>query len=148
MQKNKSGFTLIELLVVIAIIGLLSTLSVLALNTARARARDSKRVADVKQMQTALEMYFNDNNTYPASSIVVSGGPLISPASSSTLIAIIPAPPKPVDGATCGSTWFKDYTYTMDDSGASYHIDYCLGSKTGSVTAGVHEATPGGIQNP
>ena len=69
-MKNKKGFTLIELLVVIAIIGLLSTLSVLALNSARARSRDAKRIADVKQIQTALEMYYNENNTYPAAAAV------------------------------------------------------------------------------
>ena len=62
---KKKGFTLIELLVVIAIIGLLSTLAVVALNSARAKARDAKRVGDVKQMQTALELYYNDNQSYP-----------------------------------------------------------------------------------
>jgi len=65
INSRPRGFTLIELLVVIAIIGLLSTLAVVALNSARQKARDAKRVADVKQIQTALELYFNDSNSYP-----------------------------------------------------------------------------------
>src|SRR4030042_5957827 len=65
MRKQK-GFTLIELLVVIAIIGFLSTRAVVALNNARQKSRDAKRVADVKQMQTALELYFNDCSSSPA----------------------------------------------------------------------------------
>jgi len=64
-MKLKKGFTLIELLVVIAIIGLLSTLAVVALSSARLKARDAKRVSDTKQMQTALELYFSDKNEYP-----------------------------------------------------------------------------------
>lgn len=54
MNKQK-GFTLIELLVVIAIIGLLSTLAVISLNSARAKARDAQRLSDTKQMSTILE---------------------------------------------------------------------------------------------
>ena len=53
---RKKGFTLIELLVVIAIIGLLSTLAVVSLNSARGKARDAKRVSDVKQLSTILEI--------------------------------------------------------------------------------------------
>ena len=49
------------------IIGLLATLSIIALNTARAKARDAKRIGDIKQIQTALELYYNDNNSYPSS---------------------------------------------------------------------------------
>ena len=64
-MKKARGFTLIELLVVIAIIGLLSTLAVVALNSAREKARDAKRVADVRQIQTALELFFNTNSGYP-----------------------------------------------------------------------------------
>ena len=70
---NKKGFTLIELLVVIAIIGLLSTLAVVALGQARLKARDSKRLADLKQLQTALELYYTDNNAYPSGSGLVLG---------------------------------------------------------------------------
>ena len=63
----KKGFTLIELLVVIAIIALLSTLSVVALNSARIKSRDAKRVSDIRQIKTALEMYFDANEAYPSS---------------------------------------------------------------------------------
>lgn len=64
MKKTK-GFTLIELLIVVAIIGLISTLASVALNTARQKSRDVKRVADIRQIQVALEMYFQENQTYP-----------------------------------------------------------------------------------
>jgi type II secretion system protein G len=70
---NKKGFTLIELLVVIAIIGLLSTLAVVALSSAREKARDSKRLSDVKQIQTALELYYTDSNAYPVESAITLG---------------------------------------------------------------------------
>ncbi len=60
-MKFKNGFTLIELLVVIAIIGVLSTVVLASLNTARARARDSARISNIKQVQSALAMYHSEN---------------------------------------------------------------------------------------
>lgn len=65
-QNRSSGFTLIELLVVITIIGVLASVVLAALDDARASARDSKRVSEVRQLQTALEMYANLNDQkYP-----------------------------------------------------------------------------------
>lgn len=64
-KKQNKGFTLIELLVVIAIISLLSTTVMASLNQARQKSRDAKRISDMKAIQTALEMYYNDNNHYP-----------------------------------------------------------------------------------
>lgn len=60
------GFTLVELLVVIAIIGILATMLLLQLGTARAKARDAKRIADVNQVASALELYYNDAASYPS----------------------------------------------------------------------------------
>lgn len=64
-RNTTRGFTLIELLVVIAIIGMLSSVVLASLNSARGKARDAKRMSDMRQLQTALEMYYNDNNSYP-----------------------------------------------------------------------------------
>lgn len=65
-MKNCKGFTLIELLVVIAIIGLLVTLSVISLNNARAKSRDTKRISDLRQIKTAIDLYYDRYNTWPA----------------------------------------------------------------------------------
>jgi type II secretion system protein G len=63
--RNNKGFTLIELLVVVAIIGILSSVVLASLNTARAKGRDAKRLTEIHQLQNALELYYNDNGHYP-----------------------------------------------------------------------------------
>ena len=67
-MKNtpRRGFTLIELLVVIAIIGILSSIVLASLNSARKKGRDARRVSDVKQLQLALELYYDANGAYPS----------------------------------------------------------------------------------
>lgn len=64
-NKKQSGFTLIELLVVIAIIGVLAATALVAMNSARVKARDAKRLTDVRQIMTALELYYDTNGSYP-----------------------------------------------------------------------------------
>lgn len=64
-KKDAHGFTLIELLVVIAIIGILASVVLAGLDSARATARDSARIQTIKQIEVALEMYRNDNGRYP-----------------------------------------------------------------------------------
>lgn len=65
-MKLHRGFTLIELLVVIAIIGILSSVVLASLNGARKKGRDARRISDLKQIQLALEMYYDSNSSeYP-----------------------------------------------------------------------------------
>jgi prepilin-type N-terminal cleavage/methylation domain-containing protein len=64
--KAEKGFTLIELLVVIAIIGILSSVVLASLNSARKKGRDARRVSDIGQLQLALELYYDANGSYPA----------------------------------------------------------------------------------
>jgi prepilin-type N-terminal cleavage/methylation domain-containing protein len=61
--KNK-GFTLIELIVVIAIIGVLGSVVMSSLNSARAKSRDARRKIDLQQIRTAINMYYNDHGNY------------------------------------------------------------------------------------
>ncbi len=69
------GFTVLEILIVIAVFGLLATLAVLSLNSARARARDAQRVSDVSVLRNALSQYWLEKASYPASGGVNIGQP-------------------------------------------------------------------------
>ena len=146
MPRNKRGFTLIELLVVIAIIGLLSTLSILALNTARARSRDARRVADVKQIMTALEMYYNDVGKYPATASVVPGARLFT--ANGTYMAAIPKPPNPTNDGNCPEILpgNNQYTYAVGTGDSTYTLRYCLGAAVNDIAAGQQTATPAGVR--
>ncbi len=128
MYKNtQKGFTLIELLVVIAIIGILSSVVLASLNSARLKARDAKRVSDIKQLQLALEMYYDDNSNYPTAITVDN---LVTPGYISTI---------PTDPSASAP-----YTYSALGSGltcSSYHIAATLESATNSVLNSDADAT-------
>jgi general secretion pathway protein G len=64
-KRSQTGFTLIELLVVIAIIGVLASIVVASLSSSREAARDTRRVADMNALRTAIEVYRSANGTYP-----------------------------------------------------------------------------------
>ena len=143
-HKSKKAFTLIELLVVIAIIGILATISVIALQNARAKSRDAKRAGDIKQVQTALELFFNDNNRYPTATEWESGQIYsTSTAGTSTYLQVIPSAPTPNDGSC--TTNQNTIRYSPAPDGSSYSISLCLGNTTGTLISGPKCLTPGGI---
>ncbi len=153
-NQKKKGFTLIELLVVIAIIGLLATLSVVALNNARERARDTRRVSDIRQIQTALELYYNACDEYPDlatigtlntyATMTTLGAASDSCAAMADFISPMPESPEPGDGdCTIDDLASKEavsdkfgYNYAYASDGSTYELYYCLGSE------GQQKATP------
>jgi len=66
ISNKKQGFTLIELLVVISIIGILVTIAVVNLVSARERARDVVRKQQMNELKTALRLFYNDHGNFPA----------------------------------------------------------------------------------
>lgn len=113
---NKKGFTLIELLVVISIIGILSSVVIASLNTAREKARDSNRITDIKQMQLALELYYDSNSSsYPTS--------LSSLAP--TYIQTLPTDPRTGDAYS--------YSWNPLSNPSTYHLGAVLESSGSSV---------------
>ncbi len=79
-NKFEGSFTLIELLVVIAIISLLSSIVFASTSPVRTSARDTVRVSDIRQIQNALELYYDTHQAYPT--ITTSASPRESVASS------------------------------------------------------------------
>ena len=107
MNKQAKGFTLIELLVVISIIGILASVVLASLNSARQKGRDTKRISDVKQLQLALELYFDSNGTYPTA---------LSTTTVGSFISSILADPTTGEG----------YTYEQLTSGTNYVLGTTL----------------------
>ncbi len=63
-MKKEKGFTLIEILIVVAIIGLLASVVLVGLGSFRSRGRDARRVADLREVQNSLELYYLKNGNY------------------------------------------------------------------------------------
>ena len=89
-MKKRFGFTLIELLVVISIIGILVAIGVVSYASANRKSRNTKRLSDIEQLRSALEMYRSDVSSYPNVTGDVSNlaGPLTG------YMAAIPSDPK------------------------------------------------------
>ncbi len=136
-RKNSAGFTLIELLIVVAIIGIIVTFAIIFLSQSRAKARDAQRLADIKQISTALELYRADEVSYPT--IVTPGQSLVGPTSGITYVKKLPTNPPPTNDGSCA---VNEYTYVTTDSGKTYKITYCLGQATSEAAAGINVAKP------
>lgn len=140
----KKAFTILELSIVIVIMTIITSLMFVSFNTARRVNRDIKRVADVKEMQGALAMYYRDWGKYPLSNEVTASVAFAS----GTVTYLTPWPSNPAP-RTDGSCPNLDYTYSVVAIGsnvaASYSVRFCLGSTNSDIGAGTSYAIPNNI---
>ncbi|MEK7213500.1 MAG: type II secretion system protein [Patescibacteria group bacterium] len=112
-KNNSYGFTLIELLVVISIIAMLSSVMYAFMDTSRARAMDTKKKIEVREVGTALRLYYENNGTMPRNfkgNLIAEEGDGFYEQSMQELVdkKVLSAIPKSIDGS--------HYYYYYDDT--------------------------------
>jgi len=160
-KKKSLAIIIFVVLMGIATIGLLSTLAVVSLNNARMKSRDAKRISDIKQIQTALELYYWDTDAYPKgvtmvlggdeAKVLISSGFNFSTYGNEGVVYFGSVPINPTPGGI-------DYIYTAyNEDGllcedalticSYYIIEFETEDVTGDFQAGMHFATPQGIDD-
>lgn len=119
---NIKAFTLIELLIVIVILGVLAALITGNFFTSLKKGRDTKRKADLEQVQRALEMYYEDKKTYPSFNIFANSNYQLCETKIATTCGaekayMLKIPNDPVSG--------KSYEY-FNTAGADYRLFACM----------------------
>lgn len=138
--KHTNGFTLVEMIVVVGIIGVLSLVAVVSLSNARLKSRDTKRVAHIKQINDALELYYLHNGIYPT--LITAGQNLV--VGSTIYLNPVPSNPIPRNDNVCPN---QDYSYFATTDNNDYSLNFCLGAATTILHKGVNSASGGGGLN-
>jgi prepilin-type N-terminal cleavage/methylation domain-containing protein len=138
-NRKTRGFTLIELLVVIAIIGILASVVLASLNSARQKGRDTARISDLKQLQLALELSYDSEGEYPDALSVAN---LVTPG----YISVVPSDPSSATADLCSTGAEAGcYQYAQLSGGSDYVIGATLESEDHSVLNADHDDTFGTI---
>ncbi|MET0979771.1 MAG: prepilin-type N-terminal cleavage/methylation domain-containing protein [Candidatus Saccharimonadales bacterium] len=168
-KQTSTGFTIVELLIVIVVIGILAAITIVAYNGVQGRARDTQRIADLKGIAKALEVYKINNGAYPtpvstpnASSWEVStNGSNVATNFLSALVSTNGVSKVPVDPTNTGVTLnpsfnsatyeYFYYVYAAGTSGCdpARGAFYILGAtRMDSVPAGQNSAASPGFSCP
>ncbi len=145
MSQNQKGFTAVELLAPIGIIGILATVTTVSVSSIRAKGRDTKRVTDVKAIQSNLEIFAETNGGYPttATKSVIEGLWMCNGDKAAAFKAdadcvaanrIFRAPKNPAPG---GAT----YKYLGEATAQTYKVYFKLEGDSASFKLGCNVAT-------
>lgn len=123
--KGKIFLSIIIILISLAVIGVVFSVMILSLNSARAKSRDEKRVTDIASIQEGLNKYFTTNKQYPESLERLAPQYLES----------LPTAPVPPDG----SCTLKDSEYYyVRLSANNYKLSFCLGEARKGYKQGIN----------
>jgi type II secretory pathway pseudopilin PulG len=127
ISNIKNGFFRIEAAILIVVLVIAALVLGLSFLSAKTEARDKKRVIDITQIQTALNVYFTENGFYPATT---SNG---IPDGIKTYLDFWPTPPGADGGCSAEQ---NNYTYVQKEQGANYLLTFCLGRGVNALPKG------------
>jgi len=147
MKRNKKvnktvfslGFTLIEVLIVVAIIGILASVVLVGLGPLQRQGRDARRISDLKQVQTGLELYYNKNGSYPQGVDVSDPG---NPAGWQAFQAELTGAGIGVSNVPKDPSSGKNYLYQTDAGGSTYVLGAVLDDVGNSALEGDIDSNP------
>ncbi|HBF67336.1 MAG TPA: hypothetical protein DDW36_02845 [Candidatus Magasanikbacteria bacterium] len=151
-MKRSFGFTLVELLVVIAIIGILSTMAMVSLVDVKAKARDTKRTADISTLQRAIELGFVEDRDYTEvlGSTCINSGSVIADCNGSIVnfISSLDTFHDPNGDDACVTPAFGcDFAISENaTTPLTYQIGFWLEKGAGELGPGKHYLTQIGLQ--
>jgi general secretion pathway protein G len=148
-KKFTPGFTIVELLIVIVVIGILAAITIVAYNGVQVKARDSVRIAKVKSISKAIDLYYVDNGRYPP---IQDGNGSESACGSQTdnwghcdrnkiladsLVSYIKIDPTSLSNATQGNYYYH-YTSQSSDNYQTYGLMVYLEGNSGQGDGGYY----------
>lgn len=160
--SSQKKVSLLEVLIIVAIVALIGFFAVVAVNSARSKQRDATRIANIRQLQSALEDYFNENNSYPSAQLLPLGDAAQSAClgmsgfrgdcSSEPSIFLRYVPGTYTDGleglVSCGEPARSAFCYSQRKDGDDYVIHFELenGLRVAGLQDGVNCAEPKGMK--
>jgi general secretion pathway protein G len=120
-KKQRQGFTLIEILIVVAIIAILASVVLIGLGPTQQQGRDARRLSDLREVQTGLELYYNEKGVYPdctGNGATCWGTMSTALTTASPSIGVTQVPNDPSSG--------RSYYYNSFNSDATYVIGATL----------------------
>jgi prepilin-type N-terminal cleavage/methylation domain-containing protein len=159
---KQRGFTIVEILVVVGVIGVIGVLAAFAVAGARSRSRDAVRLSEVRQVQSALENYFTEQNQYPpAEGLLPLGDARVSGCLSDIgfegdcagrgriyLRVVQPTVDTGLSGlSVCGTPARNAFCFASLREGSDYRIQFELENdwRGAGLAKGLACATPGGM---